>query len=218
MSAVQPLKGRFITVEGTEGVGKSTNIAFIKERIESAGIGGEKIELVMTREPGGTALAEEIRQILLTPRSEAMSVDTELLLVFAARAQHINSVIAPALARGAWVLSDRFTDATYAYQGYGRGIDIARIRQLESFVQGDLLPDLTILLDAPVELGLARASARGELDRIELEKKCFFEKVRAGYHAQMQREPERFSLVDATQKLCDVKNQVNRILAEKLGV
>jgi len=218
MSTVQPLKGRFITVEGTEGVGKSTNIAFIKERIQSARIDGKKIELVMTREPGGTALAEEIRQVLLTPRSEAMAVDTELLLVFAARAQHINSVIAPALARGAWVLSDRFTDATYAYQGYGRGIDVARIRQLESFVQGDLRPDLTLLLDAPVELGLARASARGELDRIELEKKCFFEKVRGGYHTQMQREPERFSLVDATQKLSDVKNQVNRILAEKLGI
>ena len=179
-------QGRFITVEGTEGVGKSTNIAFVKQRIEEAGI-----ELVLTREPGGTALAEEIRELVLAPRAEKMSVDAELLLVFAARAQHINTVIAPALARGAWVLSDRFTDATYAYQGFGRGIDLERITQLEAFVQNGLRPNLTILLDAPVEIGLARASARGELDRIELEKQDFFERVREGYHWQMQKEPKR---------------------------
>jgi len=213
MSTQQLQKGRFITVEGTEGVGKSTNVAFLKERIEAAGI-----ELVLTREPGGTPLAEDIRNLLLTPNDEKMSVDTELLLVFAARAQHINTVIKPALARGAWVLSDRFTDATYAYQGFGRGIDLKRISQLEEFVQGALRPDLTILLDAPVHIGLARASARGELDRIEQEKQCFFEKVRDGYHYQMGREPERFALIDAAKDLAGVRAQVDDLISNRLGV
>jgi dTMP kinase len=213
MSTQQLQKGRFITVEGTEGVGKSTNVAFLKERIEAAGI-----ELVLTREPGGTPLAEDIRNLLLTPNNEEMSVDTELLLVFAARAQHISSVIKPALARGAWVLSDRFTDATYAYQGFGRGIDLKRISQLEEFVQGTLRPDLTILLDAPVHIGLARASARGELDRIEQEKQSFFEKVRDGYHYQMGREPERFALIDAAKDLAGVRIQVDALISNRLGV
>jgi len=213
MSTQQLQKGRFITVEGTEGVGKSTNVAFLKERIEAAGI-----ELVLTREPGGTPLAEDIRNLLLTPNNEKMSVDTELLLVFAARAQHISSVIKPALARGAWVLSDRFTDATYAYQGFGRGIDLKRISQLEEFVQGTLRPDLTILLDAPVHIGLARASARGELDRIEQEKQSFFEKVRDGYHYQMGREPERFALIDAAKDLAGVRIQVDALISNRLGV
>ena len=213
MSNRQPVKGRFISIEGTEGVGKSTNIAFVKKRIEAAGI-----ELILTREPGGTALAEQIRELILSPREEQMAVDTELLLVFAARAQHINRVIAPALAKGIWVLSDRFTDATYAYQGYGRGIDLERISQLEDFVQRGLRPDLTILLDAPVAIGLARASARGELDRIEQEKHSFFEKVRAGYQQQMKKEPQRFSQVDASQNLRDVERQVAAILTSKLGL
>lgn len=204
-------KGRFITVEGTEGVGKSTNIAFVKQLVEDAGI-----ELVLTREPGGTALAEQIRELLLTPRQESMSIDTELLLVFAARAQHINTVILPALKKGAWVLSDRFTDATYAYQGFGRGIDLQRIEQLEQFVQGSLRPDLTLLLDAPVELGLARASARGKLDRIEQEQQSFFENVRRGYHQQMQKEPSRFALIDATKNLVDVKAQIADIVRNQL--
>ena len=213
MSTEQSHKGRFITIEGTEGVGKSTNVAFVKARIEAAGF-----ELVLTREPGGTVLAEQIRDLLLTPSAEKMSVDTELLLVFAARAQHINSVILPALARGAWVLSDRFTDATNGYQGFGRGIDLQRIEQLEQFVQGSLRPDLTLLLDAPVEIGLARASARGELDRIEQEKQCFFEKVREGYHYQMEREPLRFAMIDASQNLAAVKSQVGLVLRTKLGI
>ncbi|EPJ49106.1 MAG: thymidylate kinase [Osedax symbiont Rs1] len=213
MSNRQPVKGRFISIEGTEGVGKSTNIAFVKKRIEAAGI-----ELILTREPGGTALAEQIRELILSPREEQMAVDTELLLVFAARAQHINRVIAPALAKGIWVLSDRFTDATYAYQGYGRGIDLERISQLEDFVQQGLRPDLTILLDAPVAIGLARASARGELDRIEQEKHSFFEKVRAGYQQQMKKEPQRFAQVDASQNLRDVERQVAAILTSKLGL
>jgi len=213
MSTEQAQKGRFITVEGTEGVGKSTNISYVKQRIEAAGI-----ELVLTREPGGTTLAENIRDLLLAPSAEQMSIDTELLLVFAARAQHIHNVIKPALERGAWVLSDRFTDATYAYQGFGRGIELKRIAQLEEFVQGELRPDLTILLDAPVHIGLARASARGELDRIEQEKQSFFEKVRDGYHYQMNREPERFALIDASEDLDGVRIQVDALISERLGV
>jgi dTMP kinase len=213
MSISRIKTGRFISIEGTEGVGKSTNVAFVKQRIEAAGI-----ELVLTREPGGTALAEQIRDLLLSPRAEKMSVDTELLLVFAARAQHINAVIGPALARGAWVLSDRFTDATYAYQGFGRQIELARITQLETFVQGALRPDVTILLDAPVAIGLARASARGALDRIEQEEQDFFERVREGYHWQMEKEPQRFCLVDASRDLASVEQQVDYILKTQLGL
>ena len=213
MSVENAKRGRFITIEGTEGVGKSTNIAYVKARIEAAGI-----ELVLTREPGGTALAEQIRSMILAPREETIAVDTELLLVFAARAQHIKQVIKPALERGAWVLSDRFTDATYAYQGFGRGIDTARIEQLERFVQGDLRPDLTLLLDAPVDIGLARASARGALDRIEQEKHCFFEKVRAGYHQQMAKEPQRFALINAEKSLQEVEQQVSDVVQSRLGI
>ncbi|MEM5529793.1 dTMP kinase [Gammaproteobacteria bacterium AS21] len=213
MSTVVAKKARFITVEGTEGVGKTSNIALIKEQIEAAGF-----DVVQTREPGGTALAEEIRELLLRPTSENMAVDTELLLMFAARAQHINSLILPALAQGKWVLSDRFTDATYAYQGHGRGVSLERIAQLEQFVQGSLRPDLTVLLDAPVEIGLARASARGELDRIEQEKRCFFEKVRAGYHQQVANDPERFAVIDASLSLDQVKQQVTASLKAKLGI
>ncbi len=213
MSVENAKRGRFITIEGTEGVGKSTNVAYVKARIEAAGI-----ELVLTREPGGTALAEQIRSMILEPREEAIAVDTELLLVFAARAQHIKQVIKPALERGAWVLSDRFTDATYAYQGFGRGIDTARIEQLESFVQGDLRPDLTLLLDAPVDIGLARASARGALDRIEQEKHCFFEKVREGYHHQLAKEPQRFALINAEKSLQAVEQQVSDVVQSRLGI
>lgn len=213
MSAVNTKLGRFITIEGTEGVGKSTNVAYVKQRIEAAGV-----ELILTREPGGTELAEQIRDLVLTPREEPIAVDTELLLVFAARAQHIKQVIKPALERGAWVLSDRFTDATYAYQGSGRGIDVARIEQLEQFVQGDLRPDLTLLLDADIKVGLSRASARGALDRIEQEKLSFFEKVRAGYHSQLAKEPQRFALIDAQQSLQNVEQQVSKVLTEQLGL
>ena len=213
MSTVVANKARFITVEGTEGVGKSSNIAVIKEQIETAGF-----EVIQTREPGGTALAEQIRELLLRPVTEKMAVDTELLLMFAARAQHINNLILPALAQGKWVLSDRFTDATYAYQGHGRGVSLERIAQLEQFVQGSLRADLTILLDAPVEVGLARASARGELDRIEQEKRCFFEKVRAGYHQQVANDPERFAVIDASLSIDKVKQQVVAALQAKLGL
>ncbi len=213
MSVENTKRGQFITIEGTEGVGKSTNIAYVKQRIEAAGI-----ELVLTREPGGTELAEQIRSLILEPRSEVIAVDTELLLVFAARAQHIKQVINPALERGAWVLSDRFTDATYAYQGFGRGIDTKRIEQLEEFVQGSLRPDLTLLLDAAVDIGLARASARGALDRIEQEKHSFFEKVRAGYHHQLEKEPKRFALINAELDLKNVEQQVSEVLSLRLGI
>ena len=162
-------RGRFITIEGTEGVGKSTNIEFIRQWIQA-----RDIELVQTREPGGTPFAEDVRELLLAVRSEAVDETAELLLMFAARAQHLNKVIKPALARGAWVLCDRFTDSTYAYQGGGRGIDISKIAVLESFVQGELRPDITLILDIDVVVGLGRASQRAALDRFEIEKVEFF--------------------------------------------
>jgi thymidylate kinase (EC 2.7.4.9) len=161
--------GKFITVEGTEGVGKSTNIAFIQSHLEKQGI-----ELVISREPGGTPLAEQIRGLLLAKRSEPFDATAELLMVFAARAQHLNTIILPALNAGKWVLCDRFTDATYAYQGAGRGLSLATIATLESLVQGDWQPDLTVLLDIDVETGLQRATARAALDRFESEKIEFF--------------------------------------------
>lgn len=203
--------GRFITVEGTEGVGKSTNIAFIKALLESSGV-----EVVLTREPGGTPLAEEIRALLLSPRQELVNDDAEMLLVFAARAQHIDQVIKPALSRGAWVLSDRFTDATFAYQGAGRGISWERIKLLESFVQAGLSPDLTVWLDLDVEVGIERAMARSEPDRFELEKKTFFEKVRAGYQQRCDEDPDRFAVIDASHSLAVVQQEIARALKERL--
>lgn len=200
-------KGKFITIEGTEGVGKSTNIAFIQEWLVTQGI-----EVVMTREPGGTPLAEEMRQILLEKRDEVFDASAELLLIFAARAQHIARVILPALNRGAWVVSDRFTDATYAYQGFGRGLDIHVIETLEQLVQGELRPDLTLVLDIEVELGLARASARAELDRFESEKVEFFERVRNGYRARVAKNPLRYAVVDAGQALDRVQQDIESVL------
>ncbi len=197
------MRGRFITLEGSEGSGKSTNLAFIHQQLQAAGL-----DVVLTREPGGTPLSERIRELLLDHRNSTMHSDTELLLMFAARAQHINEVILPALERGQWVLCDRFTDATYAYQGAGRGIDVARIAQLEQWVQGDLRPDLTFFLDLPVSVGLARASERAELDRFEREQIDFFERVRQGYLAQVERHPRRYRLVDASQPLEQVQAQL----------
>jgi len=203
--------GRFITVEGTEGVGKSTNIAFVKQLLESKGV-----EVVLTREPGGTPLAEEIRELLLTQRQEKMSEDTELLLMFAARAQHLAEVVRPALERGAWVLCDRFTDATFAYQGGGRGLNEDTISSLESLVQKTLRPDLTLLLDLPVEVGLARASARSEPDRFESEKVSFFERIRGSYLQRAEAEPERIAVIDASQSLPDVQDQIHSTLKLRL--
>ena len=194
------MSGLFITLEGPEGAGKSTNREYLAELLVQAGI-----EVVLTREPGGTPLAERIRELLLAPDSEIMAVDTELLLVFAARAQHLAGVIRPALARGAVVLCDRFTDATYAYQGGGRGLAYERIAILEQFVQGDLRPDLTLVFDLPVEVGLARAAARGKLDRFEQEQQSFFEAVRQTYLARAAQAPERYRILDAAQPLSQVQ-------------
>lgn len=196
-------QGRFITVEGTEGVGKSTNLAFIQQWLESQGHA-----VLVTREPGGTPLAEEVRALLLAPREEPVAPTAELLLIFAARAQHLEQVVKPALARGTWVLCDRFTDSTYAYQGGGRGFDQSAIAELETLVQGQLRPDLTLILDIDVQAGLARASARSEPDRFEGEAVAFFERVRAVYRALASRAPERYRIVNAGQPLEQVQRDI----------
>nr|WP_186355365.1 MULTISPECIES: dTMP kinase [Pseudomonas] len=206
-----PVTGLFITLEGPEGAGKSTNREYLAERLRAAGI-----EVLLTREPGGTPLAERIRDVLLTPVEEVMNADTELLLVFAARAQHLATVIRPALERGAVVLCDRFTDSTYAYQGAGRGLSLARIAALEDFVQGELRPDLTLVFDLPVDVGLARASARGRLDRFEQEGQAFFQKVREAFLARAAAAPQRYVLVDAAQPLAQVQQSLDSLLPQLL--
>ncbi len=200
------MRGRFITVEGGEGVGKSTNIMLLQTLLAERGIPSR-----LTREPGGTVLGESLRGLLLQPDGVPPSDLSELLLMFAARAQHLAEVIEPSLARGDWVICDRFTDATFAYQGGGRAMDVSVIAQLESLVQGDLRPDATVLLDAPAEVGMARARGRGELDRFEREDVAFFERVRAAYLARAEAEPERFHVVDAARPLADVQQQVAQI-------
>ena len=206
------MSGLFITLEGPEGAGKSTNRDYLAARLREQGL-----DVVLTREPGGTPLAEKVRELLLAPSDEAMAADTELLLVFAARAQHLAQVIRPALARGAVVLCDRFTDATYAYQGGGRGLSVARIAELEQFVQGDLRPDLTLVFDLPVEVGLARAAARGRLDRFEQEGQAFFEAVRQAYLQRAEGEPQRYSLLDAAQPLEAVQRAIDALLPAIVG-
>ena len=203
------MRGLFITLEGPEGAGKTTNRAYLAEQLQAQGF-----VVTLTREPGGTALAELIREILLAPHAETMAVDTELLLMFAARAQHLAQVILPALAEGKIVICDRFTDATYAYQGGGRGLDCSRIALLEQFVQGDLRPDMTLLFDLPVEEGMARAVARGKLDRFEQEQQLFFENVRQSYLQRAQNDPQRFRLVNAQQTLADVQKNLDQYLLE----
>ena len=194
------IRGKFITLEGGEGVGKTTNLTFIRDYLQE-----HNIPVVVTREPGGTVLAEKIRHLLLDKDSEIISEQAELLLIFAARAQHIKHVIEPALAQGEWVVCDRFTDATYAYQGGGRNMRISTIEWLENLVQGNLRPDLTVLLDAPVEIGIERARERGSFDRFELEKISFFEHVRRAYLLQAELHPERIKLIRANQPLVDVQ-------------
>lgn len=211
MAVVENRRGLFITVEGGEGVGKSTNLAFIADYLREAGI-----ELVQTREPGGTPLAEEIRELLLAPRQEAVGSLTELLLMFAARAQHLEKLVTPALERGCWVLCDRFTDATYAYQGGGRGVDTGQIAALEALVQGAFRPDITLLLDMPVAAGLARASARGELDRFEQEELAFFERVRAAYRQRAATYPGQYRVVDASASLEEVQQEIQAVLDDLL--
>ena len=203
------MRGLFITLEGPEGAGKTTNRAYLAEQLQAQGF-----DVVLTREPGGTPLAEQIREILLAPHTETMSVDTELLLMFAARAQHLTQVIKPALAAGKIVICDRFTDATYAYQGGGRGLDCSRIAMLEQFVQGDLRPDMTLLFDLPVEDGMARAVARGKLDRFEQEQHDFFAAVRQSYLQRADNDPERFRLVNAQHTLVDVQRSLDVHLVE----
>ena len=209
-------KGLFITLEGGEGAGKSTQMAFVQQMLQqSLDTAGKKLHV--TREPGGTDLSEQIRGLLLDHRQTAMDSDTELLLMFAARAQHLAQLIRPALAAGEWVLCDRFTDATYAYQGGGRGIDMARIALLEDWVQGSLRPDLTLLLDLPIDVGMARAGQRGELDRFEREKVDFFEKVRQTYRDRAAAEPERFRVIDAAQDIEQVQQQITAVLTPFLS-
>ena len=203
---------KFITIEGIEGVGKSTNIDEIRQCLERA-----KIDFILTREPGGTPIAEAIRQILLMDTGEPMVNHTELLLMFAARAQHIAQVIKPALQMGKWVVCDRFTDASYAYQGAGRGIPDAEIAALEQWIQGDLRPDITFLLDAPVSIALQRAKNRGgDPDRIEAEETRFFERVRAGYLARAAQYPERYHLIQVVQPLEQVQQSIKQILEDMI--
>ena len=196
-------RGLFITVEGGEGAGKSTNIAYLEARLRDAGV-----DLVVTREPGGTRLGEDVRELLLQPRQEVVDPLAELLLIFAARAQHISEVIEPALADGRWVLCDRFTDATYAYQSGGRGLPAGHVRTLEDFVQGDLRPDYTLLLDCPVDVGMARADQRGERDRIEQEQAAFFERVRQTYIQLAAESSGRYRIIDAGRPLDEVEAQL----------
>ncbi|MFV9683807.1 dTMP kinase [Pseudomonas sp. NY15367] len=205
------MTGLFITLEGPEGAGKSTNREYLAERLREQGI-----DVLLTREPGGTPLAERIRELLLDPSDEPMAADTELLLVFAARAQHLQQVIRPALAKGSVVLCDRFTDATYAYQGGGRGLSVERIAQLEHFVQGELRPDLTLIFDLPVEVGLARAAARGRLDRFEQEGRGFFEAVRQAYLQRAEQAPQRYRVLDAGQSLAQVQADIDALLPSLL--
>lgn len=202
------MSGYFITVEGGEGVGKSSNLAFIEAWLREAGK-----EVVMTREPGGTGLGEKIRELLLDANQTGMAMDTELLLMFAARAQHLDEVIKPSLAANKWVVCDRFTDATYAYQGGGRGVELQRIAQIEQWVQGNLRPDLTLLLDLPVQQGLQRAGQRSAPDRFEQEQQHFFERVRETYLIRARQEPNRFRVIDATPALEQVQQQIAAVLS-----
>ena len=199
--------GKFITIEGTEGVGKSTNIAFIKAWFEA-----KNISLLHTREPGGTPLAEEIRELLLSKRDEQVDAKSELLLMYAARAQHVSQKIKPALEQGQWVLCDRFSDASFAYQGAGRALGLDKLVALDQWVLEGFKPDLTILLDLPVEVGLSRAQERGPSDRFEEEKVEFFEQVRNGYLQIARQEPERVKIVDARGNLEEVQQQIEQVL------
>ena len=196
--------GKFITLEGVDGAGKTTHVEFIKKYLSDLGV-----NFVMTREPGGTLLGEQLREILL---HDEMSAETETLLMFASRNEHIEKVIRPNLTEGKVVISDRFTDATYAYQGAGRGLSAELIGKLESLVQGGRVPDTVILLDMPPEIGMARARARGALDRFEQEEQAFFERVRQGYLDRAARFPDRYIVVDAAQDLSGVQKSLEAVM------
>lgn len=200
-------RGLFITLEGTEGVGKSTNLQFVCDWLQAEGI-----PYLCTREPGGTPLSETLREVLLAPREERFDPLAELLLMFAARAQHLAEKILPALNQGTWVVCDRFTDATYAYQGGGRGVDLSAIATLENLVQGDLQPDAVIVLDVTPEIGLQRAQNRGAPDRFESEKIQFFERVRSVYLQRAAAHEERYHVVDASRSLEHVQHSLSVVL------
>lgn len=203
MSSASPRPGLFITVEGVEGAGKSTQLALILEHLKAAGI-----EVISTREPGGTPFAESVRELLLANREEKVDQITEMLLMFAARSQHLSGLIKPALAEGKWVVCDRFTDATYAYQGGGRNLGFDLVAQLEQLVQADFRPDRTFYLDLPVEQGMQRVVARGEKDRFEREQIEFFERVRSAYLQLVEANPDRYIVIDASQSLEAVQSDL----------
>jgi dTMP kinase len=200
-------RGKFITIDGLEGAGKSTQIDFIKKYLSA-----RNRDVFLTREPGGTDLGERLRVLLLDKNIDAMNSDTELLLMFAARNEHVKKVIVPKLEQGVWVISDRFTDASYAYQGGGRGIPLERIGELEQWTLQDFVPDMTFLLDLDVELGLSRVEQRGEKDRFEEEHKDFFNKVREIFSNRASKYPERIKLIDASKNIDETSSQIKKIL------
>ncbi len=209
--AANPRRGCFITLEGIEGVGKSANLQFVAGLLRTAGL-----SVVVTREPGGVPAAERIRELLLAPGEPPLPPVAELLLMFAARAAHLRDLVEPALAAGSWVVCDRFTDATYAYQGAGRGLPEALIAQLENAVQGNLRPHLTLLLDADWEATRARRAGRGAGDRFEQEDVAFFTRVRAGYLARARVEPQRVCIIDAVLDLDRVRESLRLAVAQFL--
>jgi dTMP kinase len=196
---------KFITFEGVDGAGKSTHLAWFAETLRERGL-----DVVVTREPGGTPLGEQLREMLL---NQAMSIGTEAMLMFAARLEHIEQVIKPALRAGKWVVSDRFSDASFAYQGGGRKMDWGRLKLLEQWVHPDLQPDLTLFFDVPVEVARQRLANNATLDRFEQEQSDFFERVRAGYHRRVNENPQRYAVIDGAQPLDKVKLQLEEIIA-----
>jgi len=198
-------KAKFITFEGVDGAGKSTHLAWFTDALRQRGI-----DLVLTREPGGTPLGEKLREILL---HEPMHAETEAMLMFAARREHLEQVIRPAMEQGTWVVSDRFSDASFAYQGGGRGVSIAKLEQLERWVQDDLQPDLTLLFDIPIEVARQRLASNASLDRFELEQGEFFERVRQAYLARAAKKPQRFIVIEAEKSISEVKQKLSEVIA-----
>lgn len=200
---------KFITFEGMDGAGKSTHLAWFADALRARGM-----EVMVTREPGGTPLGEQLREILL---NQPMSIGTEAMLMFAARLEHIEQVIRPALRAGKWVISDRFSDASFAYQGGGRGMEWEKLAQLEQWVHPDLQPDLTLFFDVPVEVARQRLSNNTSLDRFEQEQADFFERVRAGYHKRIQQNPQRYAVIDGAQTIDKVKQRLDEIIRQYLA-
>ena len=198
-------EAKFITFEGVDGAGKSTHLAWFTDALRQRGI-----DLVLTREPGGTPLGEKLREILL---HEPMHAETEAMLMFAARREHLEQVIRPAMEQGTWVVSDRFSDASFAYQGGGRGVSIAKLEQLERWVQDDLQPDLTLLFDIPIEVARQRLASNASLDRFELEQGEFFERVRQAYLARAAKKPQRFIVIEAEKSISEVKQKLSEVIS-----